>query len=343
MKPLFLLAIGLASAGCAKSGMTPVVVYSPHGKEMLSSFAVAYEEIHPEGKVEWLDMGSQDVYDRVRTERENPQADIWWGGPMTAFSRAEREGLLERYIPSWDSVSVPAYRSPEKFWYGTFLTPEVIMYNSKRITPAGAPKDWDDLLDPAWRGKIVIRSPLASGTMRIIFSSIILREIQRGGSPGSAFDWLRRLDANTKTYAADPTQLYIAIAREEGLVTLWDLPDVMLQVESHHYPFAYVIPASGTPLITDGIALVRGAKHPEEAKRFYEFVTSRAAMVRQAREFFRIPARSDIPRSDLPPWMQTLEIRPLPVNFDTLAAREKDWMKTWDEKVRGRGTASGAE
>ena len=157
MKPLILLAIGIACAGCAKSGRTPIVVYSPHGKEMLASFAGAYEEIHPEAAVEWLDMGSQDVYDRVRTEKENPQADIWWGGPMTSFSRAEREGLLERYVPAWDSVSVPAYRSPGKFWYGTFLTPEVIMYNSNRITRAQAPKDWDDLLDPVWRGKIVIR------------------------------------------------------------------------------------------------------------------------------------------------------------------------------------------
>ena len=112
MKPLILLAIGIACGGCAKSGRTPIVVYSPHGKEMLASFAGAYEEIHPEAAVEWLDMGSQDVYDRVRTEKENPQADIWWGGPMTSFSRAEREGLLERYVPAWDSLCVPAYRSP---------------------------------------------------------------------------------------------------------------------------------------------------------------------------------------------------------------------------------------
>jgi hypothetical protein len=41
--------------------------------------------------------------------------------------------------------------------------------------------------------------------------------------------------------------------------------------------------------------------------------------------------------------MQKLKIRALPVNFDTLAVHEKEWMKTWDEKVRGRGAASGAE
>ncbi len=170
---------------------------------------------------------------------------------------------------------------------------------------------------------------------------MIERAREGGGGIRAGFDWLRKLDANTKTYAADPTQLYIAIAREEGLVTLWDLPDVMLQVESHHYPFAYVIPASGTPLITDGIAIVRGARHPEEAREFYEFVTSRASMIRQAREFYRIPARQDIPRTALPPWMQSLQIRPLAVSFDTVASHEREWMKAWDEGVRGRGTRHG--
>ncbi len=342
MKTYVVIAAAMLSAGCAKRGTAPVVVYSPHGKEMLTAFARSYESAHPEETVQWLDMGSQDVYDRIRTESGNPQADVWWGGPMTAFSRAGREGLLERYVPSWDSVAEESYRSREKLWYGTFLTPEVIMYNSNRVTAAGAPKDWDDLLDPAWRGKVIIRSPLASGTMRIIFSSMILRAMRGTGDPERGFDWLRRLDANTKTYTADPTQLYIAIAREEGLVTLWDLPDVMLQVESHHYPFAFVIPASGTPLITDGIAVVRGARHPEAARRFYEFVTSRESMIRQAQEFFRIPARSDVPRSALPGWMQALQMRPLGVDFDTLAFREKEWMKRWDETVRGRGLNSGA-
>jgi iron(III) transport system substrate-binding protein len=343
MRPFLVLALAALCAGCTGRGVTPVVVYSPHGKEMLTAFGRAYEAAHPGTVVQWLDMGSQDVYDRVRTEKENPQADIWWGGPMTAFARGEREGLLERYVPSWDSTCPPQYRSRANFWYGTFLTPEVIMYNSKRISAQEAPKDWDDLLDPAWRGKIIIRSPLASGTMRIIFSSMILRSVRGGGTIAAGFDWLRKLDANTKSYAADPTQLYIAIAREEGLVTLWDLPDVMLQAESHQYPFAYVLPASGTPLITDGIAIIHGAKHRSEAERFYEFVTSREAVTRQAREFYRIPARSDIPPGDLPRWMQGLAIRPLPVDFDTLASHEKEWMKKWDGEIRGRGTVPGAD
>ena len=59
MKSLVVIAFSLSCAGCARSGVTPIVVYSPHGKEMLTAFAGAFEKDHPSVAVKWLDMGSQ--------------------------------------------------------------------------------------------------------------------------------------------------------------------------------------------------------------------------------------------------------------------------------------------
>jgi iron(III) transport system substrate-binding protein len=334
------IVLALTGAGCQGRQRIPVVVYSPHGKEMLIEFEHLYEASHPDQDVQWLDMGSQDVYDRIRTERENPQADVWWGAPMTIFMRAEKEGLLDRYVPGWDTTIAPEFRSPGGYWYGTFVAPEVIMYNSRVLDSASAPSDWDDLLDPRWRDKIIIRSPLASGTMRMIFCALIDRERTRSGRLEGGLDWLRRLDANTKTYAADPTQLYIKIAREEGVLSVWNLPDVVIQTNVNHYPFGYVIPRNGTPLITDAIAIVKGSKHTEQAREFYEFVTSRESMLLQAAKFYRIPTRQDISRSELPPWIASTSIRPLSVNWDTLSLHEKEWMTLWDEQVKGQGRSA---
>jgi iron(III) transport system substrate-binding protein len=174
--------------------------------------------------------------------------------------------------------------------------------------------------------------------MRIIYSAIIQREIKRTGDEDAGFRWLLKLDANTKTYAADPTQLYLKIAREEGLVTLWNLPDIILQARINGYPFGYVIPRSGTPLITDCIAIVRGTRHPEEAARFYEFVTSRESMVQQAMKFARIPTRSDIPVRELPEWISTLHLTGMEIDWTALETDEKDWMKKWDEEIKGSGS-----
>ncbi|MFN0157941.1 MAG: extracellular solute-binding protein [Bacteroidota bacterium] len=336
LRPVLFIALWFV-IGCSSTPRKNIVVYSPHGKEMLRAFELEFESTHPGVDVQWLDMGSQDAYDRIRTERENPQADIWWGAPSTAFASAEAESLLEHYEPSWAATIPQESKSSGGYWFGTFLTPEVIMYNNRRITEAEAPKDWDDLLDPKWKDKIIIRYPLASGTMRIIYSALIQREAARTGNPDAGFLWLQRLDANTKTYVADPTQLYLKIGREEGLVSLWNLPDVVIQTKTNGYPFGYIVPKSGTPVITDCIAIVRGTNVRVEAEMFYEFVTSKEALVRQANEFFRIPARTDIPSADLPDWIRTLALTPMPLDWVSLATNEKMWMKRWDEEVKGTG------
>lgn len=323
--------------GCSPSNAKrALVVYSPHGKEMLNAFETQFEAKHPDIDVQWLDMGSQDCYDRIRTEKANPQADIWWGAPLTTFAKAEAESLLEQFSPSWARAMDAEFKSANNYWFGTFATPEVIMYNNRVLSQAEAPKDWGDLLDPKWKDKIIIRSPLASGTMRIIFSAIIQRELQRTGNADAGFDWLRKLDANTKSYAADPTQLYLKIAREEGLVSLWNLPDVVLQARLNNYPFGFVIPASGTPMITDCIAIVKGTKRRADAERFYEFVTSQEALLQQAKDFVRIPIRNDIARAALPEWIRSLDIVPMKVDWANLEANEKHWMKRWDEEVKGK-------
>lgn len=324
--------------GCSSnSSERKLVVYSPHGKEMLSAFEKQFEAKYPDVDVQWLDMGSQDAYDRIRTERANPQADIWWGAPLTTFAKAEAESLLVEFMPSWDGAVDSEFKSDHKFWYGTFATPEVIMYNNRIVSEGDAPKDWDELLEPKWQNKIIIRNPIASGTMRIIFSSLIQREAARSGTVDAGFEWLRKLDSNTKTYAADPTQLYLKIAREEGVLTVWNLPDVVLQAQTNGYPFGYVLPESGTPLITDCIAIVRGTKNLKVAQQFYEFVTTKEAMIQQAKEFFRIPTRSDIPKRDLPDWIRPLIFSPMKIDWQGIEKNEKAWMKRWDEEVKGRG------
>ena len=111
---VFLCASGLVQLpGCRGSngGKVPLIVYSTHGKELLSEFEAGFERDHPKMDVRWLDMGSQDVLDRVRSEKENPQADVWWGAPSMLFQQAEKESLLQAYRPTWVSEVAAEARS----------------------------------------------------------------------------------------------------------------------------------------------------------------------------------------------------------------------------------------
>ncbi|MEJ2085035.1 MAG: extracellular solute-binding protein, partial [Acidobacteriota bacterium] len=90
----------LISLGCG-DGREPLVLYSPHGRDLLELLEQTYEELNPSVDVRWLDMGSQEVYDRIRSEAVNPQADVWFGGPDTIFARGADEGLLAPFRPQW--------------------------------------------------------------------------------------------------------------------------------------------------------------------------------------------------------------------------------------------------
>jgi iron(III) transport system substrate-binding protein len=332
----FLLAL---FAACSGDKRTVLTVYSPHGPELLKYYEAEFEKAHPNIDVQWVDMGSQEVLDRIRAEKANPQADLWFGAPAEAFDRAAKENLLEPYIPTWQNAISVEGRDSQDRWYGTYLTPEVIAYNNQAVTREQAPKDWDDVLDPKWKGKLLIRDPIASGTMRAIFGAIVARSVAKTGSPDAGYEWLRKLDANTREYTLNPTILYQKIGRQEGVITLWDMPDIATLQQRFNIPVDYVIPSSGTPLLVDGIALVKGTKHAAEAKMYYEFVTTPAALKAAAEKFLRIPARTDIPQTDLPKWIQEAnsKIKPMPVDRQVMAEHLDEWMKYWDANIRNSG------
>jgi iron(III) transport system substrate-binding protein len=336
MRALAAVAAVVVLAGCGGDGRTVLVVYSPHGKDMLDHYERGFEAAHPGTDVQWVDLGSQEILDRLRAESANTQADVWFGAPAEAFSKGAKDNLLAPYRPTWAAAVPPDARDSRDLWYGTYYTPEVIAYNTDAVSAAEAPKDWDDVLDPKWRGKVIIRDPVASGSMRAIFGGIIARSIAQTGSPESGYEWLRRLDANTKEYTLNPTLLYQKLGRQEGLISLYNMPDIATLRERFNIPVTYVIPASGTPMLVDAIAILRGTKRPELARQYYEFVTTREALLGAAGRFRRIPVRTDIPADSLPDWIREAlgKIRPMPGDQRLIADSLDAWMTYWDTRIR---------
>jgi iron(III) transport system substrate-binding protein len=334
----FALSALAAVPACSPDTRTPLVLYSPHGRDQLELLEHAFERHHPDIDVRWLDMGSQEILDRLRFERVNPQADVWFGGPSTIFDRGVHDSVLAPYRPSWADQVAESSAKPAGFYYPAYRTPAVIAFNSRAVPRAEAPQDWDDVLAPRWKDKVIIRDPMASGTMRAIWGLIILRSLRETGDTTRAMEWLRRLDGQTKTYTVSPALLYEKLARQEGLVSLWDLQDILFS-QSKGIPLGYVFPRSGTVVIDDAIGLVRGSRHAEAARAFIDFVGSDEAQLLAARQVFRLPARTDLPLDSVPAWVADVEREMVvaPMDWDLLSRQGPAWMSYWDQHVRGTG------
>ena len=327
----------LAPMGCG-DGRTPLVLYSPHGRDLLMLLETTYEAERPEIDVRWLDMGSQEVYDRIRSESVNPQADVWFGGPDTIFSRGVEDGLLEAFAPVWADSLPPTSRHPDQLYHGLFEAVPILVYNSEALSAEEAPADWEDLLDERFKDEIIIRDPLASGTMRSAFGMVLSQSVAATGDTAAGFEWLASLDRQTKDYVVNPAMLFEKLIRQEGLVSIWELTDLLF-LQQRGAPLDYNFPTSGTPIINDSIGLVKGSPHQEEARAFIDWVGSREALLLAAQEAFRLPARLDLPREELPEWAQEAldKIVPAEVDWQLIAAEGNQWMSHWDRTIRGRG------
>ena len=213
----------------------------------------------------------------------------------------------------------------------------VIVYNSAAVPAEQAPRDWDDLLDPRWKKKILIRDPLASGTMRAVWGTILLRSIERTGSIDSGLDWLRRLDAQTKEYVFNPSILLEKLVRREGFLTVWDLPDTLFEMKRG--PLGYFFPSSGTPVIDDAVGLVRGARHAAAAKALIDWLGSPEAQKLAAEKAYRLPARTDLPLEQMPEWARDVSTKLVAAKLDweRIGREGPAWMSRWDREVRGKG------
>ncbi|SFJ69390.1 extracellular solute-binding protein [Thermoflavimicrobium dichotomicum] len=329
------LMIPLAACGGSTSKSDEkkkLVIYTGRDKNVVNTVISKFKQKYPDIEVEALTMGAQEILERVRGEKANPQADFWWGAPQTTLMTAAEEGLLESYKPGFADKIPANYKDAQHRWVGEMLLPEVIMYNSKALKKEEAPQDWDQLLDPKFKDKIVIRGVMQSGTMRMIYSSMIYR--LGADQPQKGYEWLKKLDANTKEYTPNPTSLYLKLTRQEGTVSVWNLQDIMIQKELKKMPVDFIYPKSGAPILVDGVGIVKGAKNADAAKKFYEFLFEEQTASELSKKFYQIPTRTDLKKPD---WLAGTELKPLNIDWAVMAKKEKEWMQYWDANIKNKG------
>ena len=114
--------------------------------------------------VNYVRMSSGESLARIRAEKDNPQFDIWWGGPIDSFVAAKQEGLLEAYdSPSYDNLlDKKKFKDADNFYAGIYVGSLGFATNKNWLAAnpgAKAPTSWDDLLKPEFKGQTLVAHP----------------------------------------------------------------------------------------------------------------------------------------------------------------------------------------
>ncbi|NWB31438.1 ABC transporter substrate-binding protein [Pseudomonas gingeri] len=293
-----LIILGLQSNAAFASD---VVLYSSNDVQTVSTLVDQFEKQNPEINVSVVRAGTGALMQRIKAEAANPLGDIFWSGGLSTIGAFQDQ--LEPY-KSPEASAVPSqYRAAHDQWLGTNTHVTVLMVNTRQAPGVGLPAGWADLADAKWKGRIVIPDPLFSSAsyvalygLRKTLGEAIYSQIVRNavivGTTSAAYQGV----ANGE-FAVAVTMEYAAYQYVAG-----GMKDIKL-----------VYPAEGTFLSPEGMALIKGAKHPAEARKLYDFLASQEVQMNIFKTAYRRPLRTDIDVSKLSelPALQNIKVIPL--------------------------------
>src|SRR5438128_8790776 len=189
--------VTLVVGGGAGAQGGKVVVYSALDTPVTNAVLQAFEQASGL-RTEALTLAAAGTLaTRIRVEKARPQADIFLGGSIDFHAPLANDGLLDAYLSPRlaEAKLAREFYNADGYWYGWYIGALAIMYNRDRfereMTAQGVkpPAAWDDLLNPAFKGQVVLPSPVTTGGGFIFMAT----QIFRLGSEDRAFDWLKRL------------------------------------------------------------------------------------------------------------------------------------------------------
>ena len=317
---LTLLMVFTASAAFAAGSL---VVYSPHDADPLQAGLALFQAAYPDIKVEYIAAGTGELLQRVAAESENPLADVLWGGG--ADSLAAFKPYFQPYVSANDAVIGENFKDAEDLWIGESPLPMVLFYNKTMVTDEEAPKTWEDLLNPKWKGKIAYASPAKSGSAYTQLCTMILAA---GGPEGGGWDFVEKFYQNLDGKLQDSSgNCHKLVASGEYAIGVTIEKSAVLYADNPEVAFVYPAQDSAVP---DGVAIIKDCPNLDNAKLFVDFVTGLECQKAQNVDWKRRPVRSDLEPQGL---VQLADIDLLDYDFDWAATQKEAIIEKWQEII----------
>ncbi len=212
---------------------------------------------------------STGTMNRLIAEKDNPQADVYWANEPIRAEVLKQKGISASYI-SPNAKEIPAvFKDPDGYWTGFSARARVLIVNNK---VKEKPTSISAYLDPRWKGKAVIANPLFGTTTSEIAALFTLW----GDEQAKAFMMgLKKNKVAVSTSNGESADFVAAGQYDFSLVDSDDGVNRMRQGK----PVSIVYPDQGPNgigcfIVPNAVVLIKGAPHPQLAKKVIDFLLS---------------------------------------------------------------------
>lgn len=269
-----LLALCFVLVGCEKKSADKgeLVVYGSCEEQHVAAVVSNFEKLTGI-RTSYQRLSTGEVLTKIAEENGKPSADVWFGGTTDPYNEAVVRGLLERYDAKNASHLIgEQFKDAGNHWFGIYRGILGLFWNTEELSrlKIDPPKDWDDLLDPKYKGLISFANPNTAGTGKLIVNTIVqMRGLE------DAMKFFKKLDANVSQYTKSGSGPSKMVPTGEVVIGIGFLHDAVYQIVDNGYNnIGMTAPASGTSYEIGATAIFKGAKNMENAKKFIEYALS---------------------------------------------------------------------
>jgi iron(III) transport system substrate-binding protein len=286
-------------------------------------------------KINWTRFSTGVLGAKLLAEKENPQADLVYGWAVTYLMDFTQRGFFEPYVPK-DGDKIPArFKDPNNYWYAIDLYLAAFCVNTEKLKEYGLPMptSWADLTNPVYAGHIIMPNPASSGTGFLQVAGILETMDPdyktKTVADNKGWDFLAKLDKNMGQYIKSGSRPAKYAAAGEYVIGA-SFAFVIANLKKEGKPVQMVLPSEGSAYELEANALMKGAKHPNNAKKFLDWAISDEAMNLYAKWKVGVtkpgipPARPDLPKLS--------DIKLIPMDFNWQSANRGDILITWQDK-----------
>jgi ABC-type Fe3+ transport system substrate-binding protein len=255
-------------------------------EQAVTPLKAAFEKKYPNIKLNFYRANNAPLSQRVVSEaRANkPVADVAVGSLSAALNAA---GMLQPFESPETAAFPKEFKDRENRFFTYRVAHYGLGYNTKTVPEATAPKVWEDVLDPKYKGKMIWGNSLETGASFLIQH---LRKIWGPQKAGAFFDKLATQNV-ARSDAAIRTLLDLVIAGEHSILLTTSLNHAVIS-KGMGAPvwFAMPDPVAARP---DHIMVVNNAPHPHAAMLLVDFVLSKEGQTVLAKVDYE-PGRLDV-------------------------------------------------
>ena len=260
-----------------------VVLYSSLNNEQIVTLVDAFKRKYPFIKPSFYRGTSERVLQRANTEAKAGRfaVDVVTSAGFQVQLLKE-SGLTQRFVPPEASSYDDGFKDPDGHWVNVHSLLNSIAYNTQLVRPNEAPKKYEDLLAPRWKGRLGVNLQDPEWYVNL----------QRRWGKEKARNFLKALAAQQPGVRDGHNITAQLLAAGEFHAVTNTYAHIAARIRGQGGPVQYVF---DEPVITyvHPIALMKSAPHPGAGKLLISFILSVEGQ-RMLRDQGRIPSHRDI-------------------------------------------------